>query len=103
MLEAIPERTARKPMYHAGELMGLPRFPESRFICSYPFYDVELIDVELPFEVRMRAYTPFIPLDEESSGMPFYKVVYQVKKLFGQSGGCLCRGEHIKLRRILFL
>ena len=79
MLEAIPERTARKPMYHAGELMGLPRFPESRFICSYPFYDVELIDVELPFEVRMRAYTPFIPLDEESSGMPFYKVVYQVK------------------------
>ena len=79
ILEAAPERTARKAMYHAGDLMGLPRFPESRFVCQYPFYDVELIDRELPFEVRFRAYTPFIPLDEDSSGMPFYQITYRVK------------------------
>ena len=79
ILEAAPERTARKAMYHAGDLMGLSRFPESRFVCQYPFYDVELIDRELPFEVRFRAYTPFIPLDEDSSGMPFYQIAYRVK------------------------
>ena len=79
ILEAAPERTARKAMYHAGDLMGLPRFPESRFVCQYPFYDVELIDRGLPFEVRFRAYTPFIPLDEDSSGMPFYQITYRVK------------------------
>ena len=44
ILDPIPEQTARKTMYHMGELMRLPRFPENRFICNYPFYGVEPID-----------------------------------------------------------
>lgn len=79
ILEAAPPKSDRKAMYHSGELMGLPRFQKSRFICRFPFYEIELIDEELPFEVRLEAYTPFIPLDEDSSGMPFYQMTCRVK------------------------
>ena len=70
ILEAVPDKANRKPMYHAGELMGLPRFSESRFRCRYPFYEIELLEKDFPFRVKCRAYTPFIPLDADSSGMP---------------------------------
>lgn len=79
VLEAFPDRSARKAMYHAGELMGLPRFSESRFTCRYPYYEIELSEKEFPFEVRIHAYTPFIPLDEDSSGMPFFKISYKIR------------------------
>ena len=85
ILEAAPPRTARKPMYHAGDLMGLPRFPESRFVCGFPFYELEFIDSSLLFEVHASAYTPFIPLDEDSSGMPFYKMTYRIKNISGRN------------------
>lgn len=79
ILEALPERSARKEMYHAGEMMGLPRFSESRFACQYPFYEIELVEKDFPFEVKAQAYTPFIPLDQDSSGMPFFKITYEIK------------------------
>lgn len=78
ILEAVPDRRARKPLYHAGDLMGLPRFSESRFTCRYPFYEIELREEDFPFAVECRAYTPFIPLDAEASGMPFYEMRYEI-------------------------
>lgn len=84
ILEAIPDRSTRKPIYHAGELMGLPRFLESRFSCRYPYYEIELLEDDFPFEVHMQAYTPFIPLDEKHSGMPFFCISYKVKNCSGK-------------------
>ena len=78
ILEAVPDRTARKPMYHAGELMGLPRFSKSGFRCRYPFYEIEFMEEGFPFRVNCRAYTPFIPLDADSSGMPYYEMQYEI-------------------------
>ncbi|MCI9297291.1 MAG: hypothetical protein HFI10_07585 [Lachnospiraceae bacterium] len=78
ILEAVPDKANRKPMYHAGELMGLPRFSESRFQCRYPFYEIELLEKDFPFRVKCRAYTPFIPLDADSSGMPYYEMRYEI-------------------------
>lgn len=85
ILEAVPDKADRKPMYHAGELMGLPRFSRSRFTCRYPFYEIELFEEGFPFEVSCRAYTPFIPLDAEASGMPFYEMRCEITNRSGKA------------------
>lgn len=65
-----------KGMYHAGELMGLPRFSRSTFTCQYPFYNIRLEDDAVPLQIEMTAFTPFIPLDAYHSGLPGYQVKY---------------------------
>lgn len=57
---------------------GLPRFAHSSLSAKYPFVEVKLWDEELPITAKMTAFTPFIPLDEVSSGYPAFQTVYTV-------------------------
>jgi len=43
---------------------------EVSFEATYPVATIRYTDRELPVEVEMRVYSPFIPLDEENSGLP---------------------------------
>ncbi|MBN8851594.1 MAG: hypothetical protein J0H07_07035 [Sphingobacteriales bacterium] len=43
---------------------------EVSFEATYPVATIRYTDHELPVEVEMKAYSPFIPLDEENSGLP---------------------------------
>jgi uncharacterized protein (DUF608 family) len=45
-------------------------WPEVSFEATYPVATIKYMDHELPVEVEMKAYSPFIPLDEENSGLP---------------------------------
>ncbi|MFT4029673.1 MAG: GH116 family glycosyl hydrolase [Protaetiibacter sp.] len=65
--------------YYAGELGGLPRFAESRMRGSYPWLELDLIDPELPVEVTLTAFTPFVPLDADDSGIPGAVLRYRVR------------------------
>jgi hypothetical protein len=49
---------------------GLKRFEQCVFETTYPFGRVVLSDERAPFDAVVEAWSPFIPGDEESSGMP---------------------------------
>jgi uncharacterized protein (DUF608 family) len=59
-----------------GTTWGLPRFDEGSFHARFPFANIVLKDDNLPVEVRMSAWSPFIPADADHSGLPAGAVEY---------------------------
>ena len=53
-----------------GTTWGLPRFEEAEFIARFPFAELKLHDKDLPVDVKIVAWNPFIPNDENNSGLP---------------------------------
>jgi uncharacterized protein (DUF608 family) len=64
--------------YHPGTTAGLPRLPSAIFRGEYPFAWVAFEDSRLPVQVELQAYTPFVPLDPEESGIPCAILTYKV-------------------------
>lgn len=62
-----------------GGTWGLPRFKESTFKAKFPFAGITLTDDELPVEVNMRAWNPFIPTDADNSSLPVGGFEYEFK------------------------
>ena len=58
---------------------GLPRFQKCSFDATYPFARVYLSDRDLPVDVNLEAFNPFIPGDEDASGIPVAVLLYKVK------------------------
>lgn len=65
--------------YHPHEAMGLPRFPASQMEVAFPFARVSFEDDSLPLSVGLEAFTPFIPLEEDDSGIPAVSFRYTVR------------------------
>ena len=55
---------------------GLPRFKDNTFLARFPFAEIELKDNELPVEVQLKAWSPFIPGDEDNSSIPAGAIEY---------------------------
>ena len=53
-----------------GTTWGLPRFDEGTFSAKFPFAEINLEDDDMPVEVKLVAWNPFIPNDEDNSGLP---------------------------------
>ncbi|UVI29285.1 non-lysosomal glucosylceramidase [Paenibacillus spongiae] len=53
-----------------GKHYGLPRFASSKFHARFPFGTVELLDSELPLDVSITGWSPFIPLHADDSSLP---------------------------------
>lgn len=49
---------------------GLPRMDDAEFTGEYPVATVELVDEDVPVDVTLQSYTPFVPLSPEDSGIP---------------------------------
>lgn len=64
--------------YPSGYLYGLPRMESCAIRTNYPFFVYEFEKQGLPVSVRLEAYTPFIPLDADTSGMPGFRMKYTV-------------------------
>lgn len=75
---------AKSHGYFNGELAGLPRFKTSRMWSEYPFVYVELESPEMPVSVVLEAFTPFIPLHAEDSGIPAAVLRYHVRNVSGK-------------------
>ncbi|MCK7534183.1 MAG: GH116 family glycosyl-hydrolase [Marinilabiliales bacterium] len=58
---------------------GLPRMEKARFKGEYPFAEVALSDKEIPLEITLEAFNPFIPLEADDSGIPAFVLRYRVK------------------------
>jgi non-lysosomal glucosylceramidase len=67
--------------YHSMETAGLPRFKASSMSGEYPFVSVEFEDDEMPVKVVFEAFTPFIPLNADDSGIPGAILRYRVKNI----------------------
>jgi non-lysosomal glucosylceramidase len=70
---------------------GLPRFRNSSFAAAYPFGQVFLSDPDLPVEVRIEAFNPFIPGDPDESGIPIAVLRYVIRNKTGRRlQGAVC-------------
>lgn len=49
---------------------GLPRFENAEFSAHFPFATLNLSDRDLPLEVSITAWNPFIPGNADDSGLP---------------------------------
>ena len=52
------------------QLPGVARFDEAAFKGEYPFAYLTLKDKNVPADVKLEAYNPFVPLSPEKSGIP---------------------------------
>lgn len=53
-----------------GMTWGLPRFREAEFLARFPFGEISLKDKEVPLEVHVTGWSPFIPTDADNSSLP---------------------------------
>ena len=62
--------------HNAGE--GLPHFREVSFDGRFPIATVNLTDPEMPLDVELEAFSPFIPLNARDSSLPAAILVYRL-------------------------
>jgi uncharacterized protein (DUF608 family) len=54
----------------SGLSYGLPRFNEASFLARFPFGSVTLKDPQIPLDVTLTGWSPFIPGDADNSSLP---------------------------------
>jgi non-lysosomal glucosylceramidase len=80
VLEAkINQPYSKSHGFSSGEVAGLPRLESSILRGEYPFVRVDFEDEVLPVKVSLEAFTPFIPLNADDSGIPGAILRYRVK------------------------
>ncbi len=62
--------------FRQGHYEGFPRFDKAVFDGEFPFGHVTLTDRDVPLEVKITAFNPFIPLDDKNSGIPAALIEY---------------------------
>ncbi|WP_136464782.1 GH116 family glycosyl hydrolase [Flagellimonas onchidii] len=68
----------------AGTSLGLPRFSKCKFDWQFPFAKIDLEDGDIPMKVKITAWSPFIPGDEDNSGMPVGAFEYTFENTSGK-------------------
>jgi non-lysosomal glucosylceramidase len=58
--------------------MGLPAFEEVTFRGAYPFAELRFEDDDFPLRVELTAFSPYIPLNDEDSGLPLAFLLYRL-------------------------
>ena len=70
--------------FNTGMVAGLPHMASSELVGEYPFVTVDFHDADLPVSVSLEAFTPFIPLNADDSGIPGAFLRYKVKNTSGR-------------------
>jgi len=60
----------------SGASYGLPRFQNSRFHARFPFSGIDLSDDDIPLDVMIKGWSPFIPTDADNSSLPVGALEY---------------------------
>ncbi|MES2807709.1 MAG: GH116 family glycosyl hydrolase [Bacteroidota bacterium] len=72
-----------------GATWGLPRFETAEFAARFPFGEVKLQDKDVPLDIQITGWSPFIPTDEDNASMPFGALEYKFKNTGAQSRDCV--------------
>lgn len=67
-----------------GGTWGLPRFKDCGFEVKFPFAKLRMSDDELKMDVTMKVWNPFIPTDENNSGLPVAGFEYTFKNKYAK-------------------
>lgn len=67
-----------------GGTWGLPRFKDCDFEVKFPFVKLRMSDDELKMDVTMKVWNPFIPTDENNSGLPVAGFEYTFKNKYAK-------------------
>jgi len=62
-----------------GASYGLPRFQNAKFTSRFPFAEIELHDDDIPVEIKLTGWSPFIPTDADNSSLPAGAFEYSIK------------------------
>ncbi len=63
----------------AGKNYGFPRFSDGRFLPRFPFATIKLQDKEIPLDVEICGWSPFIPTDADNSSLPAGAIEYKFR------------------------
>lgn len=67
----------------SGASYGLPRFENAEFHARFPFAFISLSDTDIPVEVKIRGWSPFIPTDADNSSLPVGALEYSFTNTSG--------------------
>ena len=62
----------------SANVPGLPRLASCTFTGEFPLARIDFEDAEFPVKVSLEAFTPFIPLEADDSGLPVAVLRYRV-------------------------
>ena len=62
-----------------GASYGFPRFQHTKFTSRFPFALIELQDDDIPLEVQLTGWSPFIPTDADNSSLPVGAIEYSFR------------------------
>lgn len=68
-----------------GANYGLPRFQDATFETRFPFGIISLTDQEMPLDVTIKAWSPFIPGDADNSSLPAGVLEYTFENKSGKT------------------
>ncbi|GAB3902607.1 GH116 family glycosyl hydrolase [Mucilaginibacter boryungensis] len=63
----------------AGATWGLPRFENAEFKANFPFANVILTDKDIPLNISIIGWSPFIPTDADNASLPVGGLEYVLK------------------------
>ena len=67
----------------SGASYGLPRFGKAAFLARFPFATVTLEDEDIPLEVELTGWSPFIPGNADDSSLPVGALEYRFRNPTG--------------------
>jgi uncharacterized protein (DUF608 family) len=62
-----------------GATIGLPHFHHASFLTRFPFAVLDLTDNDLPLKVQVTGWSPFVPGEEDNSGLPVGAMEYSFR------------------------
>lgn len=68
-----------------GTNYGLPRFTTATFKARFPFCEIMLEDRDIPVQVQLTGWSPFIPTDADNSSLPVGALEYQFENKSNQT------------------
>ena len=68
-----------------GSSYGFPRFEQASFFARFPFATVSLEDDDVPVQVSIQGWSPFIPTDADNSSLPVGALEYTFKNTSGKT------------------
>ncbi len=69
----------------SGTSYGLPRFKEASFLARFPFGTITLSDPQIPLNVTLTGWSPFVPGDAASSSLPVGGLEYSFSNPTGSA------------------
>ncbi len=65
----------------SGTTYGLPRFEKAEFKTEFPSAHIKFEDKDVPVEVQLEGWSPFIPTDTDNSSLPVGALEYTIRNL----------------------